>query len=77
MAKKLFERNKVNVNEGTIGHIDHGKSHRCVGPTCFRNRLIRQASTLRMTVRGGHTMSASVGSPAPGVPCRLPARFRS
>ena len=25
MAKELFERKKINVNVGTIGHIDHGK----------------------------------------------------
>ena len=26
MAKKKFERNKVHVNVGTIGHVDHGKT---------------------------------------------------
>jgi len=26
MAKELFERKKTNVNVGTIGHIDHGKT---------------------------------------------------
>src|SRR6476620_777276 len=26
MAKGVFERTKVNVNVGTIGHIDHGKT---------------------------------------------------
>ena len=26
MAKELFTRNKLHVNVGTIGHIDHGKS---------------------------------------------------
>lgn len=26
MAKELFERTKINVNVGTIGHIDHGKT---------------------------------------------------
>src|SRR5688572_3961777 len=26
MAKQIFERNKPNVNVGTIGHIDHGKT---------------------------------------------------
>jgi elongation factor Tu len=26
MAKELFERKKINVNVGTIGHIDHGKT---------------------------------------------------
>ncbi|MDR1891191.1 MAG: elongation factor Tu [Puniceicoccales bacterium] len=26
MAKETFERNKPNVNIGTIGHVDHGKS---------------------------------------------------
>lgn len=26
MAKELFQRNKLNVNVGTIGHIDHGKT---------------------------------------------------
>src|SRR5436305_8052356 len=26
MAKKKFERDKPNVNVGTIGHIDHGKT---------------------------------------------------
>ena len=26
MAKELFRRDKVNVNVGTIGHIDHGKT---------------------------------------------------
>ncbi|MDA1372423.1 MAG: elongation factor Tu, partial [Proteobacteria bacterium] len=25
MAKAKFERNKVHVNVGTIGHVDHGK----------------------------------------------------
>ncbi|MDF1624406.1 MAG: elongation factor Tu, partial [Pseudohongiella nitratireducens] len=25
MAKGKFERNKVHVNVGTIGHVDHGK----------------------------------------------------
>ena len=26
MAKEKFERNKVHVNVGTIGHVDHGKT---------------------------------------------------
>ncbi|MEA4897766.1 MAG: GTP-binding protein, partial [Christensenellaceae bacterium] len=26
MAKAKFERNKVHVNVGTIGHVDHGKT---------------------------------------------------
>ncbi|HEY5506106.1 MAG TPA: elongation factor Tu, partial [Coriobacteriia bacterium] len=26
MAKKKFERNKLHVNVGTIGHVDHGKT---------------------------------------------------
>ena len=26
MAKAKFERNKPNVNIGTIGHVDHGKT---------------------------------------------------
>jgi elongation factor Tu len=26
MAKQLFDRKKVHVNVGTIGHIDHGKT---------------------------------------------------
>jgi elongation factor Tu len=26
MAKEKFERSKVHVNIGTIGHIDHGKT---------------------------------------------------
>src|ERR1700749_2638030 len=26
MAKETFSRDKVNVNVGTIGHIDHGKT---------------------------------------------------
>ena len=26
MAKEKFERNKPNVNVGTIGHVDHGKT---------------------------------------------------
>ncbi|NRA25463.1 MAG: elongation factor Tu, partial [Oleispira sp.] len=26
MAKEQFERNKIHVNVGTIGHVDHGKT---------------------------------------------------
>ncbi|MDG2119080.1 MAG: elongation factor Tu, partial [Gammaproteobacteria bacterium] len=26
MAKEKFERSKVHVNVGTIGHVDHGKT---------------------------------------------------
>ena len=26
MAKEKFERNKLHVNVGTIGHVDHGKT---------------------------------------------------
>ena len=26
MAKEKFERSKPHVNNGTIGHIDHGKT---------------------------------------------------
>ncbi|MCC6168325.1 MAG: elongation factor Tu, partial [Caldilineaceae bacterium] len=26
MSKAVFERKKVHVNVGTIGHIDHGKT---------------------------------------------------
>jgi elongation factor Tu len=26
MAKAKFERNKLHVNVGTIGHVDHGKT---------------------------------------------------
>jgi len=26
MARQKFERNKPNVNVGTIGHVDHGKT---------------------------------------------------
>ena len=26
MSKEKFERNKVHVNVGTIGHVDHGKT---------------------------------------------------
>src|SRR3954453_649404 len=26
MAKQLYQRNKLHVNVGTIGHIDHGKT---------------------------------------------------
>ena len=26
MAKQKFERTKVHVNVGTIGHVDHGKT---------------------------------------------------
>ena len=26
MAKEMFKRDKVHVNVGTIGHIDHGKT---------------------------------------------------
>ncbi len=26
MAKETFNREKLNVNVGTIGHIDHGKT---------------------------------------------------
>ena len=26
MAKQVFQRTKPNVNVGTIGHIDHGKT---------------------------------------------------
>ncbi|MBL6785510.1 MAG: 50S ribosome-binding GTPase, partial [Rickettsiales bacterium] len=26
MSKEVFERNKVHVNVGTIGHVDHGKT---------------------------------------------------
>ncbi|MDP6733598.1 MAG: elongation factor Tu, partial [Gammaproteobacteria bacterium] len=26
MAKEKFERTKVHVNVGTIGHVDHGKT---------------------------------------------------
>ena len=26
MAKEKFERNKVHMNVGTIGHVDHGKT---------------------------------------------------
>ena len=28
MAKEKFERTKPHVNIGTIGHVDHGKTHR-------------------------------------------------
>ena len=27
MAKAKFERTKPHVNVGTIGHVDHGKTH--------------------------------------------------
>ena len=27
MAKQKFERTKPHVNIGTIGHVDHGKTH--------------------------------------------------
>ena len=27
MAKAKFERTKPHVNIGTIGHVDHGKTH--------------------------------------------------
>ena len=27
MAKEKFERTKPHVNIGTIGHVDHGKTH--------------------------------------------------
>ena len=27
MAKEVFQRTKPHVNVGTIGHIDHGKTH--------------------------------------------------
>ncbi len=27
MAKEQFQRNKLHVNVGTIGHVDHGKNH--------------------------------------------------
>ena len=27
MAKAKFERNKPHLNIGTIGHVDHGKTH--------------------------------------------------
>jgi elongation factor Tu len=26
MAKEKFERNKMHINVGTIGHVDHGKT---------------------------------------------------
>ena len=26
MARQKYERNKPNVNVGTIGHVDHGKT---------------------------------------------------
>ena len=26
MGKEKFERNKLHVNVGTIGHVDHGKT---------------------------------------------------
>ncbi|WP_405326583.1 GTP-binding protein, partial [Ruminobacter sp.] len=26
MSKEKFERTKTNVNVGTIGHVDHGKT---------------------------------------------------
>ena len=26
MAKEQFQRNKLHVNVGTIGHVDHGKT---------------------------------------------------
>ena len=26
MSKEVFKRNKVHVNVGTIGHVDHGKT---------------------------------------------------
>ena len=27
MAKEKYERTKPHVNVGTIGHVDHGKTH--------------------------------------------------
>jgi elongation factor Tu len=38
MAKKKFERNKLHVNVGTIGHVDHGKTTLTAAITCVLSK---------------------------------------
>ncbi|WP_421021966.1 GTP-binding protein, partial [Klebsiella pneumoniae] len=38
MARQKFERNKPNVNVGTIGHVDHGKTTLTAAITTFLSK---------------------------------------
>jgi hypothetical protein len=41
MAKQKFERTKPHVNIGTIGHIDHGKTHKRPYNRPFKEGTVR------------------------------------
>ncbi|MDU2219459.1 GTP-binding protein, partial [Finegoldia magna] len=38
MSKAKFERNKLHVNIGTIGHVDHGKTTLTAAITLVLNK---------------------------------------
>lgn len=39
MAKKIFEKNKLHINIGTIGHVDHGKTTLTAAITSYLSKI--------------------------------------
>lgn len=39
MAKKIFEKNKIHLNIGTIGHVDHGKTTLTAAITSYLSKI--------------------------------------
>jgi len=47
MAKEMFKRDKVHVNVGTIGHIDHGKTTLTAALSARSAYRLEWAATMR------------------------------